>query len=55
MLAFWLGTLPALMLAGASAERLGRWKSNQLFRRIAGVIVIVIGIFALMPVRMLLR
>jgi len=55
MLAFWLGTLPALMLAGASAERLGRWKSNQSFRRIAGLIVIVIGILALMPVQMLLR
>ena len=55
MLAFWLGTLPALMLAGASAQRLGRWKSNVSYRRVAGLMVILIGLLALMPVRMLLR
>jgi hypothetical protein len=47
MLAFWLGTLPALLVAGASAERLHRWKSRAAFRRIAGVIMIVFGMIAL--------
>jgi sulfite exporter TauE/SafE len=49
MLAFWAGTLPALILAGASAERLTRWKSNKVFRRVAGTVMIVIGLLALMP------
>jgi sulfite exporter TauE/SafE len=53
MLVFWLGTLPSLMLAGASVERLNRWRSNRLFRRVAGVLMLVIGLFALMPARML--
>jgi sulfite exporter TauE/SafE len=53
MLAFWAGTLPALLVAGASAERLNRLRTNALFRRIAGLAVVVIGVFALMPVRML--
>lgn len=55
MLAFWLGTLPALVLAGASAERLGRWTKTSIFRRGAGAVMIVLGLFALMPVRMLLH
>lgn len=49
MLAFWTGTLPALVLAGASAERLTRWKSNRIFRRVAGALMILIGLLALMP------
>lgn len=55
MLAFWAGTLPALVLAGASAERLNAWKSNQRVRRATGIIIIVVGMFALMPARMLLN
>ena len=50
MLAFWAGTLPALLVAGASAERLGRLRTNKVFRRLAGVVVILIGMLALMPV-----
>lgn len=53
MLAFWLGTLPSLVLAGASVERLNRWKSNRAFRAIAGAVMLVIGLLALMPARML--
>jgi sulfite exporter TauE/SafE len=53
MLAFWLGTLPSLILAGASVERLNRWKSNRAFRAIAGIVMLVIGLLALMPARML--
>jgi sulfite exporter TauE/SafE len=47
---FWLGTMPALILAGASAERLDRWRANSVYRRVAGVIVMTIGLLALMPV-----
>ena len=50
MLAFWLGTLPALLFAGISAAKLSQWKSNLSFRRIAGTIMIGIGLFAMMPV-----
>jgi sulfite exporter TauE/SafE len=47
MFAFWLGTLPALLLAGASAQRLHRWKSRVAFRRIAGVLMIIFGLISL--------
>lgn len=53
MAAFWAGTAPALILAGRSASRLTAWQSNRTFRRIAGVTMLVIGLFALMPARML--
>ena len=53
MAAFWAGTLPAMVLAGASAARLDRWRKNQHFRRLAGVTMLVIGLLALMPARML--
>lgn len=53
MFCFWLGTAPALILAGASAARLQRWKSRALLRQAAGVVVIVIGVLALAPIRML--
>jgi sulfite exporter TauE/SafE len=45
MFAFWLGTLPALLVIGESAQR----KSNLTFRRIAGIIVILVGLAALIP------
>ena len=38
------GTLPALLLAGASLQRLGNWTRNQTARRIAGSLVIVFGL-----------
>lgn len=50
MFAFWLGTLPVLLLVGASAERLNRLKSNRTFRRVAGIIVILVGLAALLPI-----
>lgn len=47
MAAFWLGTLPALLAAGASAERLHRFKSRVSFRRIAGALMIIFGLVSL--------
>ena len=47
MFAFWLGTLPALLLAGASAHRLQSWRSNVRLRRIAGAVMVLVGIAAL--------
>jgi sulfite exporter TauE/SafE len=54
MFFFWLGTVPALFLAGASVERMQRWKSGKRVRRLAGATMIAIGILALAPLRMLL-
>ena len=47
MIAFWLGTLPALLLAGASAHRLQAWRSNARLRRVAGVVMVLVGVAAL--------
>jgi sulfite exporter TauE/SafE len=47
MLAFWLGTMPALLLAGASAKKLGEWTKRPLLRRFTGVMLVGIGVFAL--------
>jgi len=47
MLAFWSGTLPALLLAGASASKLGKWTRNPALRRLTGVMLLCIGLFAL--------
>jgi len=47
MFAFWLGTMPALMLAGASAKKLGEWTSHPMLRRLTGVMLVGIGVFAL--------
>jgi len=49
MLAFWLGTLPAMLAVGASAQQLQRWKSRKALRRLAGIVVILIGLAALTP------
>jgi len=54
MFFFWLGTAPALLLAGASADRLQDWRSRTTLRRTAGAIVIVAGILAMAPVRMMI-
>jgi len=53
MLAFWIGTVPAMVLAGASAARLTAWRANRTFRAVAGVTMLVIGALALMPAKML--
>jgi sulfite exporter TauE/SafE len=47
MLVFWIGTMPALWLAGSSAAAVSAWKSRRLVRRVAGLILIVIGLLAL--------
>ena len=47
MAAFWLGTLPALLFAGASAGRLDRWRRNPLLRRLTGAALVAVGLFAL--------
>lgn len=49
MLAFWLGTVPALLLAGTFAHKLNEWRSRHTFRRIAGALMVLIGIIALAP------
>jgi sulfite exporter TauE/SafE len=54
MLAFWLGTLPALLAAGASAARIAAWRRQGRFRRVAGIVLIALGtaslLFPLLPV-----
>lgn len=50
MLAFWLGTAPAMLAVGASAERLKRLRANSALRRFAGLIVVLLGLAALTPV-----
>ncbi len=55
MLSFWAGTLPALIFAGATAARLQRWKSMPAFRRMAGGIMIVLGLSAMGPFRQLIH
>ncbi|NOX69802.1 MAG: sulfite exporter TauE/SafE family protein [Gammaproteobacteria bacterium] len=47
MLAFWLGTLPALLLAGASANTLGKWTRHAALRRLTGLMLLCAGILAL--------
>lgn len=52
MAMFWLGTLPALLLAGTSAQKLHQLTRHSGFRRVAGVTMIVIGVLAMAPIRM---
>ena len=47
MFAFWLGTAPALFLAGASAAKLALWRRKGAVRRGAGLILVVLGFLAL--------
>ncbi len=49
MFAFWLGTLPALLAVGASAERIATWRRQVWLRRTAGMIIIILGVLALLP------
>ena len=49
MLVFWLGTVPALLLAGTFAHKISEWRSRRSFRRVAGAIMILIGLVALAP------
>lgn len=47
MLAFGLGTLPNLLLAGLLAVRLKAWVARPLVRRLAGLLVIAFGVWGL--------
>ena len=49
MFAFWLGTLPTLLAVGTSAQMLNRFKLHRTLRRVAGIVVILIGLAALIP------
>lgn len=48
MFAFWLGTLPALLLAGSSVHKLSGVVHRPLLRRIAGLLLIAAGIAAIL-------
>jgi len=47
MFTFWLGTLPALLVAGASASKLAAWVRHRSLRRLTGLMLVGIGLFAL--------
>lgn len=47
MLVFGAGTLPALLLAGTSAATLNRWKRRRGLRRVAGAVLLALGLLAL--------
>ena len=47
MLVFGAGTLPALLLAGTSAATLTRWKRRRGLRRVAGAVLLALGLLAL--------
>lgn len=47
MLAFWLGTLPALLVAGASAQKLSQWSRKPALRKLTGSTLILVGVFTL--------
>ena len=47
MLAFGLGTLPNLLLMGVLAAQLGRWIKNPIVRKVAGLMVVVMGVLTL--------
>lgn len=49
MFAFWLGTAPALIAAGASTARLKQVRANTTLRRAAGLTIVLLGLLALMP------
>ncbi|HWU82094.1 MAG TPA: sulfite exporter TauE/SafE family protein [Methylophilaceae bacterium] len=47
MLAFGLGTLPALMVMGMAAVRLKRWLQDPWVRRVSGLTVLAFGVVGL--------
>jgi sulfite exporter TauE/SafE len=47
MLAFGLGTLPNLLFAGALMRALARWRGGNVVRRVAGALVLAMGLFGL--------
>ena len=54
MLAFWLGTLPALLTAGVSAGRIAGWSRHPSWRRVAGSLMVAVGLVSVgLPVMMM--
>lgn len=49
MLAFGLGTLPAVLAAGVAAQRLTQWLQQRALRRLLAVVVILFGVWTLLP------
>jgi hypothetical protein len=47
MLAFGLGTLPNLLLMGAAAAKLAKFTRNQTVKRIAGLLIVSLGVLLL--------
>ncbi len=47
MLAFGLGTLPALLLMASMAERLASWVRNPWVRKLSGAVIIALGVSAM--------
>ncbi len=54
MLAFGLGTLPNLLLAGLMATRLNKWVSRPVVRAVAGFVVFAFGVWGLFNILRLL-
>ncbi len=48
MLAFGLGTLPNLLAMGLAAEKLSRWTRNKWVQRLAGGLIVALGLLMLM-------
>jgi len=47
MLAFGLGTLPALLAAGLAAQQLGRWLQRPQVRGLVALVIIIFGVWTL--------
>ncbi len=48
MLAFGLGTLPNLLVMGVLAAQLGKWVKNATVRKVAGLLVVLMGVLTLL-------
>ena len=48
MLAFGLGTLPNLLVMGVLAAQLSKWVKNTMVRRVAGLLVVLMGLLTLL-------
>lgn len=52
MVAFWAGTLPALLAVGSVASRVGSFARSPGLRRVAGALLLLVGLMALaLPLR----
>ncbi len=48
MLAFGLGTLPNLLVMGVLAVQLGQWVKHPVVRKVAGLLVVLMGVMTLL-------